>query len=382
MKRQDGYLTRESGSWIGHYSKWPIDPRTGQKTRQQRAFKIGSVSSLTKTKAKDKLRERIVSEMGVTVDGRATFGWFVENSWIPQREGNWRDSTKAVNKELLKYVLERFGNVALEDMDGIQMQRWLSDLAKTRSASLVRHCHIFLRSIMGEATEQEYCRKNPARLLRVPKLRPVLKPYLSMDEVNALLTAAKDQPRELALLQFILVTALRPSELFALRWSSIDFGNRTMVLFETVYRGKIRDYTKTTQSGELPRLVVPDLAMEALYRWSHLSKFHGPEDFIFSNADGGFMRKDNYSKRVLKPLGQKAGVARLNFQILRRSVGTHAQHFGSLKDQSTIMRHKKMETTQNIYVQAITESVRATGNALAAKMLKPLAAKGSPLAPA
>jgi len=376
MKRQDGYLTKESGSWLGHYSRWVTDYSTGQRKRQQRAFKIGP-ATLTKTKARDALRSRIVADLGMTADSRATLGWFIEQRWKPLHEGNWRESTKAVNAELLKFVIDRFGKTPIEDVDAVEMQQWLSELAKTKSGSLVRHCYIFLRSILNEATEQEYCRKNPARPLRVPKLKAVKKPYLSVDQVKALLAATKWQPRELTLLTVILVTALRPSELFALKWKCIDFKQGTMTLYETVYRGVLRPYTKTSEEGELPQLVIPEQAVIALHEWyEHCAEFSagpqyiGDEDFIFPNADGGFLLKENYSKRVLKELAEMAGIPLLNFQVLRRTVATHAQHLGSLKDVQTIMRHKQAQTTANIYIQTIDKTVRATGELLAAKMLK------------
>ena len=228
MKRQDGYLTKQSGSWLGHYSRWITNYSTGERTRQQRAFKLGPVSTMTKTAARDKLRERIVSELGITADSRVTLGWFIEQRWRPMHEGSWRDSTKAVNAELLKFVVERFGTTPIEDMDSVAMQRWLADLAKRKSGSLVRHCYSFLRSILGEATEQDYCRKNPARLLRVPRLKPVKKVYLTLPEIKALLEAAMWYPRDRTLLRLILVTALRPSELLALKWKCLDFKQGTM----------------------------------------------------------------------------------------------------------------------------------------------------------
>ncbi len=378
MKRQDGYLTKQSGSWLGHYSRWVTDYSTGQRKRQQRAFKIGP-ATLSKTKARDKLRERIVSELGITADSRVTLGWFIENRWKPLHEGNWRDSTKAVNKELLKFVIDRFGTTPIEDVDNVAMQTWLADLAKKKSGSLVKHCFIFLRSILAEATEQEYCRKNPARLLRVPKLKAVKKSYLSLDQVKALLKAAKWQPRDRTLLTLILVTAIRPSELFALKWKCIDFKECTMTLHETVYRGVLRPYTITSEEGELPQLVIPEQAVMALAEWyQHCAehsagpKYIGDADFIFPNADGGFLLKENYSKRVMKELAEMAEpkIPNLNFQILRRTVATHAQHLGSLKDVQTIMRHKQAATTANTYIQVIDKTVRATGELLAAKMLK------------
>lgn len=371
MKRQDGYLTKESGSWLGHYSRWITDYSTGQKKRQQRAFKIGPASTLTKTQARDKLRERIVSELGITSDSRVTLAWFIENRWKPLREGTWRDSTKAVNRELLKFIVDRFGSTPIEDMDGVAMQAWLAELAKRKSGSLVKHCRIFLRSIMAEAVEQDYCRKNAARLLRVPRLKAVKRSYLSLEQIKALLNAAMWQPQERTLLTIMLVAPFRPSELFALKWKCFDSMRNTLTIAETIYRGKIRPYTKTTEEGDLDHVTVllSDAAMFVLLKWHSESERNKPDDLIFPNSQGGYITKENYQKRVLTPLAKKAGIGRVNFQILRRTVATHAQSTGTLKDIQTIMRHKKADTTAQVYIQAIDENVRQAVEKLSAKML-------------
>jgi integrase len=369
MKSQEGYLTQESGKWLGHFSRWVINYKTGEKKRQQRAFVIGPVKQFTKTAARDALRQRMVSELGLTADRRVTLRWFITQRWQPMREGNWRTSTRQTSLELLKVINVRFGNIALEDMDGVAMQSWLNAIAKERSGSAVKHIRIFLRSIMSEAEEQDYVRKNPARLLRVPAVKKVNRPYLTLPQIKNLLKAAIWYRRERALLRLILVTALRPSELFALKWKCVDFGKGTMTITETVYRGALRPYTKTTEEGDVQQLVVPNAAMDALSEWHSQTDRKRDEDYIFPNASGGFILKENYQQRVLNRLAAQAGIERLNFQILRRTVATHAQHLGSPKDIATLMRHKKVETAQQHYIQAIDETVRETGELLATKVL-------------
>ena len=374
MKRQDGYITAKSGAFIGHFSKWPVDPRTGEKHRQQKSFKIGPVS-MGKTKARDKLRERIVAELGITADSRVTLKWFIENRWQPLYEGNWRDSTKAVNAEHLKFIIGRFGNTAIEDMDQVEMQRWLAALAKTKSGSLVRHCRIFLRSIMTAALDQEYTRKNVAHKLRVPKLKAVKKEFLSMEQIKALLEAAKWQARDLCLLRFILTTALRPSELLALKWKDVDLKACTMRLERTIYRGELREgLTKTTAEDAIPTLVVPEQAILALLEWyQHCAEntadkvYIEQDDYIFPNERGGFLLEHNYNRRNFKELAKLAGIPKVNFQILRRTVATHAANMGSLKSIQAIMRHKDADVTANTYMQIIDADVRATSNLLAGK---------------
>lgn len=371
VKRQDGYLTRQSSSWLGHYSKWILDHKTGQRKRLQRAFKIGPTTSVTKTEARDKLRARIVEEVGITADSRITLAYFIEQRWKPLHEGIWRDSTKRTNNQLLRVLTHRFGTTALEDVDSVQLHGWLNTLARTRSASVVKHLRFFIRSIMAEAVEQDYIKKNPARSLQLPRVKAPAKPYLSLEEIKALLVAATWWPRERALLRLILTTALRPSELFALRWCCLDMVKNTLTITETVYRNKLRAYTKTSETGDVIRLAVPEAAVMALVEWHAQSdRDYAPDDFIFPNSEGGFISAGNYQKRVLKELAKLAGIPKLNFQILRRTVATHAQHLGSLKDVQTIMRHKQAETTSQHYIQVIDETVRETGERLAAKMLQ------------
>jgi hypothetical protein len=55
--------------------------------------------------------------------------------------------------------------------------------------------------------------------------------------------------------------------------------------------------------------------------------------------------------------------------LVGRTVATHAQHLGSPKDIATLMRHKKVETAQQHYIQAIDQTVRETGELLATKVL-------------
>jgi integrase len=63
-------------------------------------------------------------------------------------------------------------------------------------------------------------------------------------------------------------------------------------------------------------------------------------------------------------VAKKLGIPAVNFQILRCTFATHAQG-GNLKDVSTHLRHAKVGTRADVYVQAIPESVRKLVNAVA-----------------
>jgi hypothetical protein len=105
--------------------------------------------------------------------------------------------------------------------------------------------------------------------------------------------------------------------------------------------------------------------------WKQECRDSSSEAFIFPNArkrngakKNGFIRTDNYRARVLKKLAEKQGLAKLNLQVLRRTMATLAQKKGGVKDVQGILGHSKADTTVNVYMQEIEESVRQTQDAI------------------
>jgi integrase len=234
------------------------------------------------------------------------------------------------------------------------LQTHVNGLAERYSQDRVKQARSYLKSIFDEAMEQEFLVKDPSRKLKIPKnLRPKDKRILSWEELWSILAETARRDRLLLLLD--MTEALRPSELFALRWRSFDNLN-TLSITETVYRRQIRPFGKTP--GSLTKVHLPDGLTSELRRWKRECKNSSPEAFIFSNADGGCLDTSNYRFRVLRPLAEKLGIERLNFQILRRTMATQAQGMGSIKDIQAHLRHAKADTTANEYMQALPESVR------------------------
>ncbi len=47
----------------------------------------------------------------------------------------------------------------------------------------------------------------------------------------------------------------------------------------------------------------------------------------------------------------------MTFQVMRRTVGTDLQRYGTMKDAQQILRHASIRTTANVYMQQIPASV-------------------------
>ncbi len=61
----------------------------------------------------------------------------------------------------------------------------------------------------------------------------------------------------------------------------------------------------------------------------------------------------NYRTRVLQPIADELEIPKLNFQILRRTIATRAQKLGSVKDIQSHLRHSRVDTTANEYMQEL-----------------------------
>ena len=358
---QAGWVSLRSKQWYGYYRQRVVDPITGEERDNKVCVKLLLKSKMTELEAREALRAEITKRTGQNLGGRAlkdssvTLEWFVRNRYFPLRKGDWRPETAKEKMAQIEIdLIAKFGEYPLDSFDRFMLQTHVNDLAERYSQDRVKQARSYLKSIFDEAIEQEFLVKDPTRKLKIPKnLRPKDKQILSWEQLWLVL--ANTERRDRLLLMMDMTEALRPSELFALRWRSFDNRN-TLELMETVYRRRLRPFGKTP--GSLTKVHLPNGLATELWNWKLECKKASPDAFIFPNADGGFMDTSNYRFRVLKPLAEKLGIPKLNFQILRRTMATQAQKMGSVKDIQAHLRHSRPDTTANEYMQELPESVQ------------------------
>jgi len=361
ISHQTGSIVLRGKAWYGFYRKELIDSTTENVRSVRVCVRLGLKSQMTKLKARDALKAEIAKQTGQLADGRVlkdgsvTFEWFVRNRYFPLRQGDWRPETaKEKTAQIEIDLIGKFGSRTIESIDKFELQTHLNHLARTYCQDRVKQARSYLKSIFDEVIEQEFLVRDPTRTLKIPKnLRPKDKQILTWEQMRAIL--AKAARRDRLILMLDMTDALRPSELFALRWQSFDDAN-TLSLTETVYRRELRPYGKTPKS--LGKMHLPDDLAAELRQWKLECPDPSPKAFMFPNADGGLIDTSNYRSRILKPLADDLGIPKLNFQVLRRTIATRAQNLGSVKDIQSHLRHSRADTTANEYMQELPESVQ------------------------
>ena len=364
---QAGWVSLRGKRWFGYFRQTVLDPETNEERVKKICVKLALKSKMTKGEARDALRIEVTKQTGQNLGGRVlkdsstTFGWFVRNRYFPLREGDWRPETAKVKKiQIEQDLLAKFEEYPLDSIDRFMLQTHLNNLAERMSQDRVKQARSYLKSIFGEIVDQDFLVKDPTRKLKTPRnLRPKDKQVLTWEQLW--LALERTTRRDRLLLMLDMTEALRPSELFALRWRSFDDVD-TLSITETVYRGKIRPFGKT--DGSLTDIHLPPGLAEELRLWKQETSqaspngVVSPDAFIFPNSRRGFMDTGNYRNRVLNPLAERLELPKLNFQILRRTMATQAQSMGSVKDIQAHLRHAKADTTANEYMQVLPESVK------------------------
>ncbi len=394
---QKGWVRLRGKKWYGYFRRSEIDSETNEPKPAAAQIILGLKGEMSKSQAREKLANEI-ARLGKQplngdksmVNGSVTFGWFVRHRYLPLKEADWREETAKVKKYLIQAdLVDEFKDVRLENFDKFTLQTHLNKLARTRSKDRVLQIRAYMKAIFAEAVDQDFLPKDPARTVKTPaNLRETDKTVLTWEQLRAALSRLALRDR--ILLKLDMTNALRPSELFALRWKCHRVSAISLTLVETIYKGKIRAYGKT--KGSLAEVPIASELSDDLLHWRQASQEQydrskqrhnmspsEPDAFIFPNRDGSFLDSSNYRKRVLHKLAKELALPKLTFQVIRRTIATLAQRKGTVKDVQGMMRHSRVATTTDVYMQELPEGVRATVDSIHQELngtLKRLASKG------
>ena len=171
---QKGWVSIRGKKWYGYFRRTVIDPCTNQPKTVSTPVALGLKSEMTKFEAREKLELEIkrltgqIAEDGVVRNGSVTFDWFVQNRYLPLKEADWKEETAKTKKYLIQAdLVDAFEDVRLENIDKLDLQTHLNQMAKTRSRDRVLQAGAYMRAIFAEAVEQDFLPKDPARSIKV-----------------------------------------------------------------------------------------------------------------------------------------------------------------------------------------------------------------------
>jgi integrase len=365
-RHQEGWVEERGGhirKWYGHYYIYEANEQ-GKETRRHRGVYLGEKSKMRKWEAEAQLRKVIAAASKNQPNPNClTLEWYTRERFLPMREPQWAPSTRETNLYHLEHqILPALGATPLAELDKFKCQVFLNAIAKRGfSFTVVDHNRTMLKAILEEALDADLIGKNPARKLVNPETKEPEKHVLPKAHARLLLDSLPFRDKLMAMIAAF--CAMRPGEIFGLRWSS--WRGDHFHIEGTAWRGTLRPGKAKTKGSKAP-VTLPDVLLPVLQMWREQNASAPTEALIFPSEKGTPMRPENWLRRRVKPIAKAAGISTpVNFQVLRRTFATNAQGHGNAKDVQAHLRHSDIGTTLNDYTQAIPESVRKLVNAVA-----------------
>ncbi len=354
---EGGVYQRDDGTWCGSVS-------LGFSSNGKRRRRV--VYGETKAKVLERLDEfRQEVKQGLQIDpSRLTVEQFLtywlDNDVKPNRApGTYKSYSDTVRLHVNPYI----GTANLPRLQADQVAGLYATLERKGVPSRTRELvHAVLHRALKRAVLWKKLSWNPAGAVERPKNKKKEIAVPSAKEALALLTAAADH-RLKALFVLVVTTGLRQGEAFGLQWRDLDLSGKKLRVRHSLeeLNGKLR--LKEPKSEKSRRTVeLPTLAVDALrehQRQQLVDGFYAPDKPVFTDTDGGWLRKSNFARKVFNPLRKSAGLPSLPFHGLRHFHASYQVEIGtSVKVLQERLGHADVGTTLRFYVHTREEAHR------------------------
>jgi integrase len=297
-----------------------------------------------------------------------------------------RESTRRRYLDIGRIYIEpsRFGRMMVSDIEHADVKDWISELvAKGVPAPTIDKAHRTLRACLSSAVADGLADANAASRVETPTQDRRDPFFLSAKQVDAVASEVPDRDR--ALVYFLAYTGARMGEATALRVKNLDLLRKRVTIAESAPEvgGKKLEPGKT-KSGEIRTVpIFEDLATELA---AHLDRYGKQgkdgeldrEAFVFSSADGGVVRQNNWRSRVFQPAARRAKVTRSGKEgkievprvhDLRHTFASLAAESGyTLHEVKEMLGHSTIQITSDLYLHLFPDTMAEKAERLGAAM--------------
>ena len=206
--------------------------------------------------------------------------------WLALKASEVSDDQYALISARVNYYIERIGDSKLTDLRVHHLQKLINDLAlqnpytqKPTAKNTLRSYMQILSSVFDYAVDNRVMEFNPATKIKMPKAAPQKERHALSKEEQRWVCEFPHRAQPAAML--MMFSGLRRGEATALRWTDIDFENKTILVTRS-YNFKQKAF-KAPKNGKSRIVSVPDILIDYL---NHMEK---KSVFVLTGASGEMM---------------------------------------------------------------------------------------------
>jgi integrase len=365
---------KEGETWVLRYRVTSAEGK-----RVEHTFPVGLVRDFPKDK--DAWREADRLGLGVRINdtpgpGRVSFEFLAEH-YLKADFGSDAVRPKSVNTipivehYVRDYLIERFGEQIADDIKPLEVQKWLKSLHESNGLAWTTVSKIrgLMLRVYKVGILHELASKNPVLHVETRCKSSYRAIILTPNQTLAILQSLPS-PLHFALVLTCAATALRASEILALRWSDTLWSEGRIRVSKRWAKGA--DGETKTEASDSYVPMHPALSAH-LREWRKQSPHTQETDFVFpSQRDDGKVPLNacSFVKKHLRPAAKTAGVQiadgqRFGLHNLRHSLSNWLVNKAKIEPKTVqgILRHSKIQTTLDLYTQEDSDETRAAQGA-------------------
>jgi integrase len=270
------------------------------------------------------------------------------------------------------YLIPRWGEQLAADIKPIDIQRWFAYLHKEQALanSTVGKIRTIFQRVYKIGLRHELVDKNPVAHTECRTKTNYKAIIVTPSQTLSILDTLSGNPLHYALVLTCAATALRSSEIIALRWSDIHWEQGKISISKRWAKGRDGETKTAASTGTVP--LHPVLA-ESLKEWHVQTPYPKHSDFVFpslSKFGKVPIWASTFVQDHLRPAAIKAGVKiapgqRYGLHNCRHSLATWMANTGKVAPKTVqgLLRHANVKTTLGLYTQDDSDEMQAAQGA-------------------
>lgn len=265
------------------------------------------------------------------------------------------------------YLISRFGEAIAEDVKPLEIQKWLKSLNETKGLAWTTISKIrgLMHRIYKIGILHEHVTKNPVLHVET-RCKSNYRAIIITPAQTLTILKSFSSPLHFALVLTCAATALRSSEILALRWADVLWIEGRIRVSKRWAKGEDGETKTDASDGYVP---LHSVLAEHLRVWQGQTPYAKKADFVFPSMRSQGRRPLCSSVFVadhLRPAAKQAGVhiedgQRFGLHNLRHSLSNWLVNKAKIEPKTVqgILRHSKIQTTLDLYTQEDSDETRA-----------------------
>ena len=284
--------------------------------------------------------------------------------WVEHNRNHKKPATtRNYSERIRNQINPRIGHLKASSLSPIAIEDLISQLISHGYApGTILGTYRTISAAYSDGVRLGILPQNPTTKVKLPRLTSTPMKQIIREDAAKIYICSTENPYMHARIELGMVCGLRPGEVAGLRWTDIDWKERTLTISNQVQRVAGEGLVfQSVKQGKQRSIALTDVQLEILKKHLDLQNLYRPtftidEGLIFPNTCGGKIddRRDSY---LWKQLLIKSGVRHYQrYQMRKTAFSNLYAELGDIRKLLDYSGHSQVSTVMKSYVFATEDS--------------------------